>query len=278
MSPARFAVSIALWSLTTLHANAEPVSIAAAVPKTNITTDLTDIWWPDAERGWGIQFVDNADIVFATLYVYGGSNQPTFFVATLQNTPVGGGTWTGTLYSSTGSHFATNWNPAAVGETAVGTMTFDLSGVGAGTLTYNVGGTNVIKFIKRQPLRLENNDGSYRIYHTWSTVGSACGSADAYTAPASGALQIFGVGDVSIVTISLADSPVQACQMQATYSQSGRLGLYTGNIVCTPTGRTGAMMLYAVQNRPKMLTAEYTINWSDGCIRTGRLAAVSFTP
>ena len=165
-----------------------------------------------------------------------------------------------------------------MGETAVGTMTFDLSGIGAGTLAYNVGATNVIKFIKRQPLRNENNDGNYRIVHTWTTVGSACGSADAYTAPTSGALQIFSVGDVPIVTISLADSPVQACQMQATYSQAGRFGQYTGNIECSPAGRTGATMLYAVRNRPKMLTAECTINWSDGCIRTGRLAAVSSAP
>lgn len=252
---------------------------APAVPKTNITTDLTDIWWPDAEPGWGIQFVHNADIVFATLYVYGPAGEPTFYVAVLENTPIGGGTWTGTLYSTTGSHFAANWNPAAAGDTPIGTMTFTLSGIGAGTLAYNVGATNVIKFIKRQPLRAENNDDSYRIQHTWSTMGPGCGSADAYTAPASGGMEIFSVGDVPIVIIALREgSSPETCQMQATYSQVGRFGQYTGDIDCYPTGRTGTMMLYAVQNRPKMLTAEYTINWTGGCVRTGSLAAVSYTP
>lgn len=91
-----------------------------------------DVWWPDAEPGWGIHFVHNADVVFATLYVYNASGQPTFYVAALQNTPVGGGTWTGTLYSSTGTPFAAPWNTAAAAETPVGTMTFSLTGIGTG--------------------------------------------------------------------------------------------------------------------------------------------------
>lgn len=70
--------------------------------------------------------------MFATLYVYNASGQPTFYVAALRNTPVGGDTRTGTLHSSTGTPFAAPWNTAAAAETPVGTMTFSLTGIGTG--------------------------------------------------------------------------------------------------------------------------------------------------
>jgi hypothetical protein len=62
------------------------------------------VWWPTSEAGWGIQLIQNADVIFATMFVYGTENQPLFFVAFLENPPGGGtGTWTGTLYVSHGS-------------------------------------------------------------------------------------------------------------------------------------------------------------------------------
>ena len=40
-----------------------PAALAGHGPKTNLTEDLTDVWWPNAESGWGIQFVHNAATV-----------------------------------------------------------------------------------------------------------------------------------------------------------------------------------------------------------------------
>ena len=60
---------------------AAALAIAAALGApharaTNLSTDVTDIWWPDAEPGWGIQLIQNAGIIFATMFVYDTQNQP----------------------------------------------------------------------------------------------------------------------------------------------------------------------------------------------------------
>ena len=157
----------ALIALPTPAQVPEPDAVAGAVApvaKTNVTTDVTDLWWPDAEPGWGIQLVQNRAVVFATLYVYGPTGSPTFYVATLENPPGGTtGVWTGTLYATTGPWFGGAFNPAAVIETAVGTMTFALTGIGIGTLEYTVGATSVSKTVNRQPLRFEDNAGTYAL-------------------------------------------------------------------------------------------------------------------
>ena len=249
---------------------------APAVPKTNVTTDLTDVWWPDAEPGWGIQFVHNADIVFATLYVYNASGQPTFYVAALQNTPVGGGTWTGTLYSSTGTHFAAPWNTAAAAETPVGTMSFSLTGIGAGTLVYNVGAAEVAKTLKRQPLRLENNSDEYNALTSFTGFsGAGCGLDD-FPPDSVTQVAIYQVGGTAALTLTgWTDGKAGTCTVNpAAYSQVGRLGQYQGTLTC-PGGRTASLLLYDIANRVKMLSGRYTMVWDDGCQITGRFSAIA---
>jgi len=249
---------------------------APAVPKTNITTDLTDIWWPDAEPGWGIQFVHNAGIVFATLYVYNASGQPTFYVAALENAPLGSGTWTGSLYSSTGSHFAASWNPAAVSETPVGTMTFNLTGIGTGTLAYNVGAAEVSKALNRQPLRNENNSDEYNVLTSFTAFsGAGCGLDD-YPPDQVAALTIYQVGATAALTLTgWTDGKADTCTANpATYSQVGRLGQYQGTLTC-PGGRSANLLLYDIANRVKMLSGRYTFVWDDGCQVNGRFSAIA---
>jgi hypothetical protein len=254
---------------------------AAQAPATNVTTDVTDVWWPSSEVGWGIQLVQNADVVFATLYVYGTESQPLFFVALLENPPGGAtGIWTGPLYVSHGAWFGDAWSAAPAGEVPVGTMTFALSGIGVGTLDYTVGTTSVSKTIERQALKLENNDGSYRFTHTWAATGVGCTAADAFV-PASGAV----TGDMSILHVD-ADTaaislqwklaPVELCSMSASYLQLGRLGQYQGTLNC-PT-RSGTLTLFEIANRVKGLSGRYTIDWTYSCRYQGRFAGVSNAP
>jgi len=58
MHPLRMAAIVVAFAFASIACAQAP-----AIPKTNVTTDLTDVWWPDAEPGWGIQFVHNADSV-----------------------------------------------------------------------------------------------------------------------------------------------------------------------------------------------------------------------
>ena len=254
---------------------------AGQAPATNITTDVTDIWWPNAEAGWGIQLIQNADIIFATMFVYGTENQPVFYVAVLENPPGGGtGTWTGTLYVSHGSYFGAPWSPALAGEIPVGTMTFALFGIGTGQLDYTIGAASVTKIIDRQPLKLENNDGSYKFTPTWTTTGAGCTGADSFVTlegAVTGALSILHVApDAAAISLQWKLAPVEFCSMSAAYTQIGRFGQYQGTLNC-PT-RSGTLTLFEIANRVKGLSGRYTLDWNYNCRYQGRFGGVSNAP
>lgn len=254
----------------TAVASAMTDATKAGFPKTNVTTDTTDVWWPDAEAGWGIFLIQNNDIIFATLFVYGPGNVPTFYVAVL-GLPGGlGAAFTGDLSTTTGSPFNAPWNPAAAGETVVGTMTFTLTGIGTGTLTYNVGASNVSKSISRQALKLEDNSGSYLITDTYiPSSGVGCGTGNE-----SGTLNIVQAGTAATLTINWNGN---ICTFPTTYAQLGRLGQYTGTMACS-NGTTGTALFFEIQNRVKQVNGRYIISNSDGCTYNGRFAALDPVP
>ena len=277
---AALALAVSLVGSAPVRAQA-PVAATTAFPKTNITTDVTDIWWPDNEPGWGIQLIQNADIIFATMFVYGPDGEPLFFVATLEKA-VGADSWTGGLFQASGTFFAEPWNPADRSEIQAGTMTFVLTGIGTGTLSYSVGPSSIVKSISRQPLKLEDNSGDYRMTHTWSPAGPGCTASDAYSpaaGPVNGDLAIARINaDTATVSLTWVLAPVDTCSMTASYSQVGRLGAYSGNLSCSPSGKTGTLTLFEVANRVKMLTGRYIMDWSYGCVRTGQFTAIMPAP
>ena len=253
------------------------------VAKTNVTTDVTDLWWNPSESGWGIQLVQNRDVVFATLFVYDLVGAPTFFVAVLENPPGGGtGTWSGPLYATTGPWFGGAFNPAVVTEAAVGSMSFSLTGIGTGALQYSVGGTNVSKTIERQTLRLEDNTDFWAFVHTWKTSGGGCGAADAYNdsaLPPTGVMHILNVDpDTAVLTVQWRLAPVDICSATVQYTQTGRLGQYTGALSCPASGRSGTLTMFELANRVKGLNGRYTMAWAHGCTWAGRFAGVSQIP
>ena len=128
---------------------------------TAFSTDQSDLWWNPDESGWGVQFVQTGSIVFATMYVYGPSGQPIWYIATLEPQPTAD-TWSGDLYMGTGPWFGTApFNPASVAGHKVGTMTWTALSTESGVLTYVVDGVPVSKTIYRQTLRYDDFAGLY---------------------------------------------------------------------------------------------------------------------
>ena len=79
---------------------------ASPVHSTSFTTDQSDLWWVPNESGWGMQLVQRGSVIFATLFVYDPTGNPTWYTATLD--PMAGNlTWTGDLYATTGPYFET---------------------------------------------------------------------------------------------------------------------------------------------------------------------------
>src|SRR5581483_4632273 len=125
------------YALIVLIVFATPITVAAFngsrvitaaepdMPKGSSTSsDLSDIWWNPAESGWGVQFIQSKNVIFATLFVYNQSGQPTWYAATM--TQSAGLVWSGALYSSSGPYFGAPFNPSAVAGRQVGTMTANI--------------------------------------------------------------------------------------------------------------------------------------------------------
>jgi hypothetical protein len=129
--------------------------------------DNSDLWGNPNESGWGLQLVQRADVIFATLFVYDSGHAPVWYSATLQlsshdpdlSAP---GLWTGDLVQASGPSFGTvPFNPASVQRTTVGTMTFSALSDHDGTLTYSVNGVVVNKALTRTTLKNDNYSGDY---------------------------------------------------------------------------------------------------------------------
>jgi hypothetical protein len=127
----RIIMAFALFCATTFHSHAGT---------------YTGIWWNQAESGWGITFTQQFDTLFAAMYVYNASGQPTWFTATLKPTnPNAPNNYVGDLFTATGPFYGAAFFPSQVTGRRVGSMTFNAPTSLSGTLTYIADGVTVTK-------------------------------------------------------------------------------------------------------------------------------------
>ena len=144
--------------------------------------DYTDNWYAGpAEAGWGVNFTQTDNFIFATLFIYGPEQprgQPTWYTA--QMTWDGQSQFVGGLYRTEGTYFANPWNPANSTNVQVGVASFTPSTQNnyEGTFSYTVNGVGTItKAVTRLTLTPILLAGNY--------VGGQSGSYSGCTAPAS---------------------------------------------------------------------------------------------
>ena len=135
------------------------LALALASASSNAATDYTDLWWTPTESGWGVNFVQADNFVFATFFIYGTTNQPTWYTG--QMTVDANGIWSGPLFVTNGTFFGATWNPAQSAIRQVGIATFAPSSDASGSLTYNVDGVPVAKQVIRQTLKTIPVGGTY---------------------------------------------------------------------------------------------------------------------
>ncbi len=110
-------------------------------PNLALATNYQDLWWNDpaaSEDGWGINFTHQGDTIFATWFTYDLDGSPLWLVASAPKTAPG--TYTGTLYRTTGPAFsAVPFAPKFV-ATAVGTATFTFADGNHASFAYTLTG------------------------------------------------------------------------------------------------------------------------------------------
>ena len=218
------------------------LAFATPAAATTYSTDYTDLWFNTGEQGWGVNVIQQGNTLFATLFVYGASGNPTWFVASdVEPSPAGSQTsFTGVLYQASGPFFGLgSFNPGAVGRQAVGAITFTFGSATTGTMQYTVNGNLFTKTITRQTWRYNDLTGNY--VGGFTAQASNCGNG-----VTNGAVLVFDSLQVqqsgAQATLSLsyyngAGAAVQ-CTFSGLYSQSGQLGSVAGDWGCAFSDNT----------------------------------------
>jgi hypothetical protein len=116
-----------------------PTCTWGALANLALATNYQDVWWATggAESGWGVNFAQQGDVIFATLFSYDFAGAALPLSATL--TRVGPGIYSGSLIKTSGPAFsAVPFDPAAVTRTVVGTATVAFANGNAATFSFQV--------------------------------------------------------------------------------------------------------------------------------------------
>ncbi len=254
------------------------VTLAQGGVQAASTTDYSDQWWVEKESGWGASVLQQADVLFIDLFVYGADGKPTWFTAAAyyqSGSPAGHQVFAGDLNLTTGSYYGAPWSASALAYRKVGTLTFDATGVGEAVLTYTVDGTPTRKDVTRQPWRYENLSGSY--YGGWGGEQVSCTLAsDNGAFEATGTIEITHGAD-NVVTLRLV-SPATGDDLTLTgrYSQTGHMGQIAATVDGPPV--TASLGFFEIERTNSGFTGRFagSIQSSTGTcqIANGRVAGV----
>jgi hypothetical protein len=253
------------------------MSLGVPAQATTFSSDYSDLWWNPTESGWGIQFVQQANTIFATMFVYDAANSPVWYTATL--TPAGANVFRGDLHVTRGPWFGGTFSSSAVGYRVVGTMTASFAALERGTLSYSVDGVDVLKAIERQTFKIENFNGVFGMMLRASASGCA-GVPPGEPVLAGVAAEL--VQDSRTLTAQMViiyEQTMATCTYSGNYTQSGHYGRSEGTYSCSggigTAGDSGTYVLSAMQVQQGTLTANYVQRGRGGCTLTGVVAGVS---
>jgi hypothetical protein len=237
---------------------------------TSFSIDQSDLYYIATEQGWGIQLVQRGSVIFATLFVYGPTGTPTWYVSTMNSTD--GATWDGDLYATTGPYFATlPFNPANVAATKVGTMHWQPQTIAAGTLTYDVNGVIIVKNVTRQSLVLDDYSGTYLGAFHASAIN--CSNPTDNAPPADIPFATITVAQTGqSVTLTISAFGVMLT-VTGTASQDGQFGSLAGTY--SGAGEIGNATLSQMNVQTNSLSAVFSLQSTNiGCLTAGYLVGM----
>lgn len=247
-----------------------------ALPLPVAALDYTDIWFLLSESGWGINLIQNEDVIFATFFIYGPNNQPTWYYATMYRDS--NGNFSGNLYSTVGSYYGAPWDPSLIASKLVGTASFFPSNPYQGTLTYIVsGGPTVTKTIQRQTLKTIALGGNYTGGQVGNYTGNNCSIAGKYQDPFNVTVTQLSDGTVTFA-FTYFNSGID-CNLSGTLVQQGQLySISNAAYVCSggATVNTTATM-DAIKATAQGIEGTFSApSIGNGCGETGRFSGAQY--
>ena len=243
----------------TAAALAAALAARAATPSMD---DLTDLWFKPNESGWGVNLIQQGNIVFATLFVYDITGKAHWFVASsMVAAPVPSDRpvlFTGDLFETTGPAFsAPAFNPASVTVRRVGTATFEFTPPNSGHLTYTVDGVSVAKDVERQAWAQNDLSGQYYGARVTQLSPTTPGCSTRVGTQVFDAIDLAHLGG-SIAITATHGSPVdESCRYTGSYVQNGHVGSVDGTYTCN-SGANGTFTLRNLEGGRHGFAAAYT--------------------
>lgn len=245
----------------------------------SFSNDVTDLWWNPDESGWGVNLIQQSNVVFATFFVYDQNGKAHWYVASdLEASSVPADVryqFSGRLYETTGPVFsAASFNAGTVTRRDVGTATFEFFPPNTGRVIYTVDGVAVDKVVVRQTWSANDFSGKY----FGGQMTQASPSNAAGCAPKVG-LQVFdditithSGNSVTMTAVRGAAPPDELCRYTGTYSQAGHMGRVEGAYSCN-SGANGSFTLGEAEIGVNGLSAAYSAT-DRGCGVYGNFSAV----
>ncbi len=240
-------------------------------------TDYTDIWWAGpAESGWGVNFIQSNNFIFATFFIYTTNGDPGWVSAQLSRS---GNVWTGPLYITQGTFFGAPWNPADSNVIAAGVAKFTAVSSTEGTLTYNVGNTVVTKTIVRQTLTPIPLDGSYVGGASVTVTGcSNPGSDGSATGPATIAATLAPDNTLKLDFTVKIGNTTEVFAVSGASVQQGTLYRVPSAII-KPANASGLVGTASqVKRTATGIEGLFSLTLSNGCQQAWAFSAVQATP
>jgi hypothetical protein len=253
--------------------------LALPANSTSFSTDQSDLWYIVAESGWGMQLVQRGDVIFATMFVYGPTGTPTWYVAVMEPTPPGSLVWSGDLLSTTGPWFGTvPFNPALVTETKVGTMTWTARTTNTGNVFYSVNGVAVSKDVVRQTLVFDDYSGTYLAALHVAVTGCSDPTENLPPTDFPVLFTVTVTQSGASMTITISTLGMLGLTIAGTLGQSGQFGALTGTYFDS-TGEVGNASVSAMNVQVNALTASFSQSSTNrGCQSVGYLAGMRSQP
>lgn len=247
--------------------------LSAALPAAAANTfsaDASDMWWKPDESGWGVNVVQQGNVIFATLYVYAADGTAHWFVAPDMEAPGGSPlTFTGDLYETTGPAFTASFNPGAVTRRVVGTATFTYSASNSAAFAYSVDGKSVARNIQRMTWRSPDLSGEYEV---WRNIRSS-NCTDMGNSSYDYIIQQSG----NAVTIQAYQGVALQCSWSGTVSQAGRMSAITASGTCGGTPSTSSLRIDDLEVGVNGFMG-HLASTEHGCDLFGRIAGVNTSP
>src|SRR5260221_1926070 len=126
---------------------------SSGTPPASAAINVQGLWWRSStgsESGWGVNFTQQGDTLFATWFTYDTDGEGMWLVGS-NIAKTGNGTYAGALYRTPGPAFnSATFDPARVAVSTVGSIRFDFTDGANGSFTAIVDGVSVSKPIARE--------------------------------------------------------------------------------------------------------------------------------